>query len=92
VGVAGLLGAGFAGPGAHVTSLRRVLAPHLLARRAYVALGSVALVLVAWSPTPVTRNWIAVLVLGALAVAGFEALRRQMAREQARAPGGEAGA
>ena len=55
----------------------------MLERWAYLVLAAVGLVLIAWSPTPVTRNWIAVIVLGALAFAGFEALRRQMAREQA---------
>jgi hypothetical protein len=37
--------------------------------------------LLVWAPTPAARNWVTVVCLTLLAVVGFEALRRQTARE-----------
>ena len=34
-----------------------------------------------WAPTPAARNWVTVVCLTLLAVVGFEAIRRQTARE-----------
>jgi hypothetical protein len=81
-GIIGLLGATLAGPGRRMTATRGWLAPYLREPAiAYGALGIVLLLLLAWSPTPATRNWLTIIIGIALAVLGLEALRRQTARE-----------
>jgi hypothetical protein len=78
VGVIALLGAWVAGQGEWAREVRLVLTPYLRERTlAYGALVAVALLLLAWSPTPATRSWYTGLVLLCLAVAGIEFLRRQ---------------
>ena len=85
-----LLGAAIAGPTGWATALRRVCAPYLREPAiAYGALGLVLLLLLAWSPTPATRNWLTIILGIALAVLGLEALRRQTAREFPDAERGE---
>jgi hypothetical protein len=82
VGLIGLLGAILAGAGTRATAVRGALAPYLREPAiAYGTLTLVVLLLLAWSPTPATRNPVSILVLTALAVLGLEALRRQTARE-----------
>jgi hypothetical protein len=89
-GVIGLLGATLAGGGRRMTATRRWLAPYLREPAiAYGALGLVLLLLLAWSPTPATRNWLTIILGIALAVLGLEALRRQTAREFPDAERGE---
>jgi hypothetical protein len=81
-GLIGLLGAIVAGPGRRMTAFRGWLAAYLREPAiAYGALGIVLLLLLAWSPTPATRNWLTIIIGIALAVLGLEALRRQTARE-----------
>jgi hypothetical protein len=81
-GLVVVLGAWFAGPTRWAVAARRNLAPYL--REPLIAWGAFALVvlgLVAWAPTPAFRQPIAALVLIGLLALGFEALRRQAARE-----------
>jgi hypothetical protein len=89
-GIIGLLGAILAGPGRRMTATRGWLAAYLREPAiAYGALGIVLLLLLAWSPTPATRNWLTIIIGIALAVLGLEALRRQTAREFPDAERGE---
>jgi hypothetical protein len=82
VGLIGLLGAWISGAGKHATTIRRWLAPYLREPwMAYGALGLILLALLAWAPTPAARNWVTTPLLIAMAVLGFEVLRRQAARE-----------
>ncbi len=81
VGIVALIGAWVAGPGGRATSVRRALAGYLRDDRSWIAFAAVILLLLVWAPTPAARNWITVLCLTLLAVVGFEALRRQTARE-----------
>jgi hypothetical protein len=82
VGIIGLVGAWIAGAGSRATATRRVLAPYLReATLAYGALALIVLLLLAWAPTPATRNWVTVVILTASAALGLEVLRRQAARE-----------
>ena len=78
-----LIGAAWlAGPTAWATATRRTLAPYLREPRlAYGALAVIALILLAWGPTPALRRAIAALALLALLALGVEVLRRQTARE-----------
>jgi hypothetical protein len=72
-----------AGPGTRAVAARRALAPHL--REAHIAYGGLALLVLlvlAWNPTPATGRVLPMLLLVGLLVAGVEALRRQVAREQ----------
>ena len=81
-GLVVVLGAWFAGPTRWAVAARRNLAPYL--REPLIAWGAFALIvlgLVAWAPTPAFRQPIAALVLIGLLAVGFEALRRQTARE-----------
>jgi hypothetical protein len=78
VGLLGLLGAWIAGPGEWAREGRQALTPYLRERTwAYGALAAVALLLLAWSPTPATRSWFSAIVLLGMAVIGIEFLRRQ---------------
>jgi hypothetical protein len=72
-----------AGPMRVPTALRRLAAPWLRERPgvAYVILGAVLLLVVAWGPIPATRMPIPVVVMALLAVLGLEALRRQVDAE-----------
>jgi hypothetical protein len=82
VGIVGLIGAWIAGHGRRATATRRFLAPYL--EDPWIAWGGLAalvLLLLAWSPTPATRNWVTVTLLTASAALGLEVLRRQAARE-----------
>ena len=78
-----LIGAAWlAGPTAWATAIRRTLAPYLREPRlAYGALALIALILLAWGPTPALRRAIPALALLALLALGVEVLRRQTARE-----------
>jgi hypothetical protein len=91
VGIVGLIGAWIAGHGRRATATRRWLAPYL--RDPWIAWGGLAaivLLLLAWSPTPATRNWVTVTLLTASAALGLEVLRRQAAREFPDAERGQA--
>jgi hypothetical protein len=78
VGLVGLAGAWVAGPGEWAREVRRAATPYLRERMlAYGALATVALLLLAWSPTPATRSWYSVIVLLGMAIIGIELLRRQ---------------
>ena len=81
-GVVIVVGAWLAGPTAWAVTARRNLAPYLREPRiAWGAFGLVILGLVAWGPTPAFRRMVLALVVIALLALGFEALRRQTARE-----------
>ena len=81
-GVVVVVGAWLAGPTAWAVAARRNLAPYLREPRiAWGAFGLVILGLVAWGPTPAFRRAVLALVVIALLALGFEALRRQAARE-----------
>ena len=81
-GVVAVLAAWLAGPTSVAVATRRGLAPYLREPRyAWGGFALVALLLVAWGPTPGLRNPLgALMLLGFLAI-GVEALRRQTARE-----------
>ena len=71
-----------AGPTAWAVAARRGLAPYLREPRyAYGGFVVIALLLVAWGPTPALRKPLTALVLLALLALGVEALRRQTGRE-----------
>jgi len=78
-----VIGAWLAGPTAWAVGLRRALAPYLaqpaLAYGVFVAL--LFIVIAWWSPTPATRNPVLALLLAALMLLGFEALRRRTRNE-----------
>jgi hypothetical protein len=81
-GVVIVLVAWLAGPTRLATSVRRLKAPFLREPRyAWGGLAVIVLLLIAWGPTPATRNPIPMLFLIALLALGVEALRRQTARE-----------
>ena len=91
VGIVGLIGAWVAGSGRRGTATRRVLAPYLKDPwMAWGGLAAIVLLLLAWSPTPATRNWVTVTLLTASAALGLEVLRRQTAREFPDAERGQA--
>ena len=48
------------------------------------ALAVIYLLLILWGPVPALRNWLGVLVLGALVALGFEAFRRVVLAEAGR--------
>lgn len=81
-GIAIVIGAWLAGPGAFGTAVRRAITPFLRDRRIlYPILLAIVLLVFVWSPTEGTRRLIPSLLLILLLVAGAEALRRQ-AREE----------
>jgi hypothetical protein len=81
-GVVVVIGAWLAGPMHLAVRVRRALAPSLANWRvAYGALAAVVLLVLLWGPTEGTRRVLPALALIALAVAGFEVLRRQVAAE-----------
>jgi hypothetical protein len=77
-GVVILLGTWLAGPSRWAIRARQAIGPTLRDRPelAWGALAVVYLLLVLWGPVPALRNWIGVLLLGALVALGFEAFRR----------------
>jgi hypothetical protein len=81
-GVAIIIGAWLAGPGAIASAVRRSITPFLRDRRIlYPILIAIVLLVFWWSPTEGTRRLIPSLVLIALLVGGAEALRRQAIAE-----------
>jgi hypothetical protein len=81
-GVVMVVGAWLAGPTRPATATRRALAPYLREPRyAWVGAAAIVLLIVAWGPTPATRQFVPMVVLAALFALGVEALRRQTARE-----------
>jgi hypothetical protein len=85
VGGGAMLGAWVAGDGRRASWLRARFAPGLAARPdlAYGLAALAYLVLVAWGPLSVLRRPLAIVVLGALLLAGVAALRAQVQRELA---------
>jgi hypothetical protein len=77
-GVVILLGTWLAGPSRYAVRARQAIGPTLRDRPelAWGALAVVYLLLVLWGPVPALRNWVGVLLLGALVALGFEAFRR----------------
>ena len=81
-GIVLIFAAWLGGPTRAATATRRFIAPYLRERNiAYGALVAIALLLVAWGPTPALRRPIPALILIALLALGVEVLRRQTARE-----------
>ena len=81
-GVVAVLAAWLAGPTALAVSTRRGLAPYLREPRyAWGGYALIALLLIAWGPTPAMRRPLSALLLLAFLAIGVEALRRQTARE-----------
>jgi hypothetical protein len=85
-----LIGTLLAGPWGYFRRMRAWLAPNFRDRPEFgwAVLAGVYLLLILWGPVPALRNWIGVLVLGALIALGFEAFRRIVLEE---AEGGETG-
>ena len=73
-----LVGTVLAGPWRYARRIREALAPNFRERPEFgwAVLAGVYLLLVLWGPVPALRNWLGVLVLGALVALGFEAFRR----------------
>jgi hypothetical protein len=81
-GVVIVFAAWLAGPTRLATATRRLEAPFLREPRyAWGGLAAIVLLLIAWGPTPATRNPLPMLFLIAVLAVGVEALRRQTARE-----------
>jgi NADH:ubiquinone oxidoreductase subunit 6 (subunit J) len=83
-----LLGTVLAGPIRYARRARGALAPNFRERPEFgwAVLAGLYLLLILWGPVPALRNWLGVLVLGALIALGFEAFRRVVLSE---AEGGE---
>jgi hypothetical protein len=83
-----VIGTVLAGPWRYARRTREWLAPNFRERPEFgwAVLAGVYLLLILWGPVPALRNWIGVLVLGALIALGFEAFRRIVLSE---AEGGE---
>jgi hypothetical protein len=81
-GVFAVFAAWLAGPTSLAVATRRGLAPYLREPRyAWGGFALIALLLVAWGPTPAMRKPLSALILLGLLAIGVEALRRQTARE-----------
>jgi hypothetical protein len=82
-GVVIVIGTWLAGPTRVARRVRDAIGPTLRDRPelSWAALAGVFLLLVLWAPVPALRNWIGVLLLGALAALGFEAFRRVIVAE-----------
>lgn len=81
-GVVIVIGAWLAGPGALAREARREITPILSERRVgYSVLAALTLIIFWWNPTEGTSRILPSLVLVALLVAGFEALRAQAIRD-----------
>ena len=78
-----LIGTWLAGPSRYAFRARQAIGPTLRDRPglAWGALAVVYLLLVLWAPVPALRNWVGVLILGALVALGFEAFRRVVIAE-----------
>jgi len=87
-GVVILLGTVLAGPFRYARRARGALAPNFRERPEFgwAVLAVLYLLLILWGPVPALRNWLGVIVLGALIALGFEAFRRVVLSE---ADGGE---
>jgi hypothetical protein len=81
VGIVGFAGTSVAGSGRRSTAVRRAIAPWLRDDRCWLVLAATLLLLLVWAPTPAARNWVTVTILTLLTAIGFEALRRQTAKE-----------
>ena len=73
-----LIGTVLAGPSRYAHRVRDALAPNFRERPEFgwAVLAGVYLLLILWGPVPALRNWLGVIVLGALIGLGFEAFRR----------------
>jgi NADH:ubiquinone oxidoreductase subunit 6 (subunit J) len=78
-----LVGTLLAGPSRYARRMREALAPNFRERPelGWGILAAVFLLLVLWGPVPALRNWLGVIVLGALIALGFEAFRRVVLSE-----------
>lgn len=78
-----LLGTWLAGPHRYAARVRQFVGPTLRDRPglAWGAVAAVYLLLVLWGPVPALRNWLGILLLGALVALGFEAFRRVVVGE-----------
>ncbi len=83
-----LIGTVLAGPWRYSRRAREALAPNFRERPEFgwAVLAGLYLLLILWGPVPALRNWLGVIVLGALIALGFEAFRRVVLSE---AEGGE---
>ena len=82
-GVIILIGTWLAGPSRYAARVRAFIGPTLRDRPglAWGVLAADYLLVVLWAPVPALRNWLGVLVLGALVALGFEAFRRVVVGE-----------
>ncbi|HEU4974890.1 MAG TPA: hypothetical protein VFT50_07335 [Baekduia sp.] len=87
-GIPLVLAAWLAGPARPAVEARRRLAPALRDHQgaAYLALGAILLLIVAWGPIPATRKVLPVLIMAALSALGLRELRRQTLEEFPAAP------
>jgi NADH:ubiquinone oxidoreductase subunit 6 (subunit J) len=78
-----LIGTVLAGPWRYSRSARGALAPNFRARPEFgwAVLAGLYLLLILWGPVPALRNWLGVIILGALIALGFEAFRRVVLSE-----------
>jgi NADH:ubiquinone oxidoreductase subunit 6 (subunit J) len=78
-----LLGTLLAGPFRYARRAREALAPNFRERPEFgwAVLAGLYLLLILWGPVPALRNWLGVIVLGALIALGFEAFRRLVLSE-----------
>jgi hypothetical protein len=78
-----LIGTWLAGPTRIARRVQGAIGPTLRDRPelSWAVLAGVFLLLLLWGPVPALRNWIGVLLLGALAALGFEAFRRVIVAE-----------
>jgi len=78
-----LIGAWLAGPSRWATSGRERLAPTFRDQAwiVYAVVAGVFLLVLAWGPTPSTRTWFGILLLGGLLFLGVAALHRQTVAE-----------
>ncbi len=78
-----IVGALLAGPARPAVEARRWMAPFMRAWPAavFAIAAAILLLIFIWQPIPATGEPIGMLVFGALAAAGVEALRRQTIRE-----------
>ena len=77
-GIVILIGTWLAGPMGYATRARGAIAPALRDRPGigWGILAVLYLLLVLWGPVPALRNWLGIILLGALVALGFEAFRR----------------
>jgi hypothetical protein len=73
-----LIGTWLAGPARYATRARGAMAPYLQERPeiGWSVLLALYLLVVLWGPVPALRNWLGIILLGALVALGFEAFRR----------------